>query len=90
MQEKRAIPRRAKATTLTVLWAALPFSIYRIQSLPVDALLLVLRLRTLPDEAATGGWGHQRTATPEEQGEATDSVRARDFGTWTRMSRVLM
>jgi uncharacterized membrane protein YbaN (DUF454 family) len=56
IKEKRGMPVRAKAITITVLWASLLFSIYRVDSLLLDSTLvvvgigvttLVLKLRTL-------------------------------------------
>lgn len=56
IKEKRGMPVKAKAITITVLWASLLFSIYRVDSLLLDSTLvvvgigvttLILKLRTL-------------------------------------------
>ena len=56
IKEKRGMPRKAKAITITVLWASLLFSIYRADSLLLDSTLiivgigvttLILKLKTL-------------------------------------------
>jgi uncharacterized protein len=59
-EEKRAVPRRAKVAALTVMWASLGYSVYLVQLLWLQLLLVaigvgvtihLLRLKTLaPDE----------------------------------------
>lgn len=42
MKEHRGMPRKAKIMTIAVLWASLLFSMYRVESLLVDATLLMV------------------------------------------------
>ena len=42
IQEHRGMPRQAKLLTIVVLWASLLFSLYRVDSLLLDATLLVV------------------------------------------------
>jgi uncharacterized membrane protein YbaN (DUF454 family) len=44
LKERRGMPRKAKLMTIAVLWASLFFSLYRVESLLVDATLLVVGL----------------------------------------------
>ena len=63
-QRGRGIPLRAKVVTLLLLWASLLYSIYRIDVLVVDILLvatglttstLILRMKTLKEAPGVGG-----------------------------------
>ena len=58
IQERRGIPLRAKLLTITLLWASLLFSVYRIDIFPVQVMLvaigitsstLILRMKTLKE-----------------------------------------
>ena len=42
IQERRGMPLQAKILTIVVLWASLLFSLYRVDSLLLDATLLVV------------------------------------------------
>jgi hypothetical protein len=44
IKDKRRMPRRAKVTTIAILWASLVFSIYRVDSLLLDSTLLIVGL----------------------------------------------
>lgn len=65
LKEHRGMPLKAKLMTLVVLWASLLFSVYRVESLLVDATLLmvgigvtalIFRLKTIgqPGEQGRG------------------------------------
>lgn len=63
IKEHRGMPRRAKLMTIAVLWASLLFSVYRVESLLVDATLLIVgigvtalifRLKTLGQQGEQG------------------------------------
>jgi len=42
IQEHRGMPRKAKIMTIAVLWASLLFSMYRVESLLLDSILLMV------------------------------------------------
>ena len=42
IQEHRGMPRKAKIMTIAVLWVSLLFSMYRAESLLLDAILLMV------------------------------------------------
>lgn len=58
IKDKRGMPRRAKVVTITVLWASLAYSMYRLDSSLLDLTLvivgigvttLILKLKTLQE-----------------------------------------
>ena len=58
IRDKRGMPRRAKIVTITILWASLLYSIYRVDPFWLDCTLiivgigvttLILKLRTLEE-----------------------------------------
>ena len=58
IRDKRGMPRRAKIVTISILWASLLFSIYRVDSSLLDFTLvivgigvttLILKLKTLQE-----------------------------------------
>jgi uncharacterized membrane protein YbaN (DUF454 family) len=42
IKKKRGMPIKAKIVTITVLWISLLFSMYRVDSLPLDSTLLIV------------------------------------------------
>jgi uncharacterized protein len=63
VKERRGMPLKAKIMTIAVLWASLLFSVYRVESLLVDAILLmvgigvtalIVRLKTVEQHGEQG------------------------------------
>ncbi|HYV06769.1 MAG TPA: YbaN family protein [Blastocatellia bacterium] len=59
IKDKRGMPRRAKIITITILWASLLYSIYRVHPFWLDCTLiivgigvttLILKLKTLQED----------------------------------------